>query len=1036
MYKKVLCFSLLVSLFLTSCDSFLQGSNLKNELEAAIEDASAERYDVTIFAYNHQGTLKGETGGTYKKGAENYILDFSENKGWQFAEWQVLDKAGNKTGCTSSDSIYIKNPLSAKTTFSITGAAAGYRIEAVCMARPNVEVFSPSYIANGINGDSPIEITFAHEVAEESFVFSEAEFAAYGKFAKAVRMDLQDASSAIVGIDLAGDKIYKNISITDSNGNNISSHYKAPVLSENKKKVTLEADTSKPFDFSSSSTKDVFVILSSKISYAYKAQNEKTVKIVPEKKYDFNYKVSATTTAKARIILSAKNEEDKVMGTLNYNGQQEFNIGQTVKIEFEPNNDFEFVGWDIQGNEDNAVSANAEGSTLILNVLKATDSVKIEPVCEGKSQAQLLFTSTNGTMNPSGYVKCTQGQVIPLSFSCDPSYTFVQWKVVNTNTNETVDPNVADFYYHFDDVNAQSTFVTIKNPKDVYSIVADCYVRPHVYSHYPDINSGTAVPRDQSVKIYFDHDMDKMSFYYSEEEAVQIQKVSGFSGFLTDSAGRYGYKTSDGNQCFKNFSITNRATGENYTKYYKQPELIDPRTLVVPVNIVLSSGKVDETKSLPKFTEVMFEVGDKVGYYAENGQLVPLVFDSNLTWFYTNNGTTDATKPEIVSCSLVTNGVDPKPLSKTEPVDKPTLKAAYLSSGLVNYDVIVKDTSGNLSSLTLKYQRIKTLGNTLDTISEPVEYSKALNLVSSEKTNGTCSATVNLFGLTGTYYEGVYKYWFEVSDESGNTSSSTPYYVVRDDTAPGKTVDIDTIKHFKGGDKIMFCDWKFLEKPFDYESTTMYITPMDTMIETAYSMDNVNQYILISSEVRLRIVSKDVFGNETEFYYKASDTNGYKSYIKNGDYFYTNGWYSTKYYSDYTKCGTFIKFSPSNNFDFYYVLYDGPTELLTKKQAEDKLRQLNNSLPEDVRSRITWTYPQEDLIEWLKYDYLKNRVGVDPYKNNGDWKDNNFWMINESEIGFAYYRYSGYPNYKYEGPKYRYNVSDTDKGYLIVCFKY
>lgn len=1051
MFKKVLFFSIFVSFVFASCGNFMQGSNISTEIEAAVEDAKLDRYDVTVFAYNNQGTLKGETGGTYKVGGESYVLDFSENKGWQFAEWQVLDKAGNKTGCTSSDSIYIKNPLSAKTIFSITGAAAGYRIEAVCMARPNVEVFSPSYIANGINGDSPIEITFAHEVDEESFVFSEAEFAAYGKFAKAIRMDLQDASSAIVGIELAGDKIYKNISITDSNGNNLSSHYKAPVLSANKTKVTLEADTSKPFDFSSSSTKDVFVILSSKISYDYKAQNEKAVKIVPEKKYDFNYKVSATTTAKARITLSAKNEEDKVMGTLNYNGQQDFNIGQTVKIEFVPNNDFEFVGWDIQGNEDNAVSVKADGTAFVMNVLKATDSVKIVPVCREKGVAEITIHTKVGTIEHTEAHTFRVGDEFTVTINHDSLYYFPGWKIRNPVINGILSDEDRDIYFYSDDWSKETT--TIKVMSECTNLIVDggVYYRPFINLREP-VNTPEGTNRDQNIKVHFDKAIDPMSLYYTDEELAVFEHTYGqyYKGsmkyrFVGENACYYA--TNFNNELhYRNITIIDNNTGKNLSQYFDIPYL-EPngKTLIIPVvKKYDKNGKLLPEYLPPANTEISVEIG--TGFtHLENGVSIPLERNSNSNWFYTTNAKTDDKTPSVGSHTISGTNLTAsfvigtgQSLGKTKPSTLEEYKKVYLKDNKLKISADITDESKNFRTAYLSYKHVAN-----DKYVEIGSLEKKITLGFARDENDPTLYHINNYEVDFTGFDsGLYEIWISGQDEVNNEGLSDKYYVLIDNVGPAynKTIDYSKMKFFRNGTKMKFCDWTEktgADRAFDYVSSTMYVSPRYSDSDTTTYPMGTDPIILnldANAQIQIKIVASDAFGNTTVVYNSGvgKDYYYYKTILQNNDYLYEDGWFSpgpynsgpsfsgswNGSYAGYKVYGQYVEKTEGN-----YIVYKNPSplEMCTLSAANSKLAELNAAIPTALRGKINWTYAP------VKYPFgeLSSITGVSTFADNDAGITSYFYGFTSSGgMGLMTYKpgYSGYP----------YDISLSNKAYLVA----
>ena len=55
MNRKLINFllgAIVTALLFSSCDTFLQGSNLKNQLDEVIKDANAERVNITISALN------------------------------------------------------------------------------------------------------------------------------------------------------------------------------------------------------------------------------------------------------------------------------------------------------------------------------------------------------------------------------------------------------------------------------------------------------------------------------------------------------------------------------------------------------------------------------------------------------------------------------------------------------------------------------------------------------------------------------------------------------------------------------------------------------------------------------------------------------------------------------------------------------------------------------------------------------------------------------------------------------------------------
>ncbi len=159
---------------LNGCENFLEGSDLKNNIDDAVEVANTPDVTLKITANNAQGTLTGETGGTYKLGSWGK-LSFEENDDWQFVMWKVLDTSNNEVSCTEKDVIFIADSASISSTFKVNKNISGYTIHAYCEQRPSVSISSPQFQTNGVNRDRAIIVTFNSNIEKSNFRYTSEE---------------------------------------------------------------------------------------------------------------------------------------------------------------------------------------------------------------------------------------------------------------------------------------------------------------------------------------------------------------------------------------------------------------------------------------------------------------------------------------------------------------------------------------------------------------------------------------------------------------------------------------------------------------------------------------------------------------------------------------------------------------------------------------------------------------------------------------------------------------------------------------------
>ena len=173
-----------------SCENFFNGSLIQEELQELIEEANAPEVNITIFVDNETGTAIPSGVVTHKVG-KSFPVAFTESSGYQFKYWEILDK---ETNVKLDDVIHIKDAEDTETRFTVMKNIPNILIHPYCIQRPAVSLYSPQFSDTGVPRDTEIVITFNKNISL--------------------------------------DNDFSKISII-SNGESLSSNYKAPVVNEN-----------------------------------------------------------------------------------------------------------------------------------------------------------------------------------------------------------------------------------------------------------------------------------------------------------------------------------------------------------------------------------------------------------------------------------------------------------------------------------------------------------------------------------------------------------------------------------------------------------------------------------------------------------------------------------------------------------------------------------------------------------------------------------------------------------------------------------
>ncbi|MCQ2240648.1 hypothetical protein [Treponema sp.] len=134
MFRRFCIFSsaLFLSCFfvLSSCENFLEGSELREVLKHEMEYAKASPSLIQVEIEANSGTISSNP--EFKLKPTDWIdLKFKENKGYEFKYWKITDESNNPI----EGVINIKDPLSPDTTVELVKEYPGIiKIHPVCFS--------------------------------------------------------------------------------------------------------------------------------------------------------------------------------------------------------------------------------------------------------------------------------------------------------------------------------------------------------------------------------------------------------------------------------------------------------------------------------------------------------------------------------------------------------------------------------------------------------------------------------------------------------------------------------------------------------------------------------------------------------------------------------------------------------------------------------------------------------------------------------------------------------------------------------------
>lgn len=184
--KNFFCFIFMIlSLLLYSCENFFKGTELKEDLEKAIEYAAASESLVRIVPEKpDMGTVLSSVEFKVKK-TDTFEISFEPSGNYYFDRWQVIDK---KTQNPVEDVLKIETPSALTTKVTVLQNGHELLLKPVCKEYLLITKKIPSNSDSSYPKDSSIIITFnktiENEITQDDFFYSAEDFLKEGWLVK------------------------------------------------------------------------------------------------------------------------------------------------------------------------------------------------------------------------------------------------------------------------------------------------------------------------------------------------------------------------------------------------------------------------------------------------------------------------------------------------------------------------------------------------------------------------------------------------------------------------------------------------------------------------------------------------------------------------------------------------------------------------------------------------------------------------------------------------------------------------------------
>ncbi|MBR4449677.1 MAG: hypothetical protein IKS30_05705, partial [Treponema sp.] len=759
-------------LTLTACDFFLNGEELKKELDQQIAYTNAPSVSVYLKADAELGEFLSDGEKSFKVGYDTEVQFTVNQESYVFEKLEAVVRNSPET--SRSDSVQFTEVESDakkgiyKINVKVLKQVSDIMIRPVCTLLPKISGITPALDVTGCLQDSEITISFNKKMDTESF---------------------KDENGKI-----------KGITITTSDGEDLSEYFDEAFFDSDNKSINilpLCLDDDTKYLLPPDGTKNNLNI---EVNYTFI-----NVKDADGLEFTENgthsYKINKNFSDQESVTVVVQNPV-AAYGSFLSSGEKTCIVRFGFDIEFTLNKEayifqgFEAVSQNKVLDESFVSFENRQDDEkngiyrARVRVHKSASDIIIRPKCTLIENAEVTITqSEKGTKNISPYdgtkVQSFKNRSYSISMTPDDDCVFICWELYDLKTDSSI---------------ANGTYVKLEDPAQPstnYSVIQvpdngiELALRP-VVAERPQIISYSPMTldelKDSSIQVLFDQDMDENSIYYTSDEVENLVTEVGEENLLSSALNEgkfYGYKK-DGKTFFKNISFEDNDSYENITECFDEPFFATPRMLNI---------NTSKENKLPDFTQVLVTIENDFFYKAEgaNSQYKNISMWLSKKWVYQVNDMEDTDAPRIVDSDDVKvfiksgeNLTEKKEItsSDTEPV--PSENMVFNRDKQITLNIKVTDTgSGPASDFILALTKVQD--ENYNEVSSPAQkkYVKYQRVTSK---NGIINSELDLSTLFGdeaggNLSDGVYKLNFEFSDRSGKTITypeNTSYYFTVD----------------------------------------------------------------------------------------------------------------------------------------------------------------------------------------------------------------------------------------------------------------
>ncbi|MCR4901103.1 MAG: hypothetical protein K5907_09855 [Treponema sp.] len=330
------------SLLFTSCDNFLNETEVVKKIEGAISYANSGYFIINIDYPSGKGVMKSPAGGEIeKKMTDKFVLCFEPSSDYDFLSWKIFDSNSGKE-LKNGEYLTVDSLLDAETTCTFTKEPpSDVKLSLVASVVPRAQIISYSPMTSGVLKDSSIKVLFDQNMDYESIYFTNEEINTL--LADGIeKKDLLKASvensenyyGYIKTVNGVQEVFFKNIFIKNNKTDeNINKFFEAPVF-ENPRILSISANSEKLLD----DYTQVLVTIENNFFYTYTIDEstQKAIKLSESKKW--TYQVNNKTDVDS-MVFQKKNNENLFSFTLKQGDETQI-IAQntTPELKWDNNN--------------------------------------------------------------------------------------------------------------------------------------------------------------------------------------------------------------------------------------------------------------------------------------------------------------------------------------------------------------------------------------------------------------------------------------------------------------------------------------------------------------------------------------------------------------------------------------------------------------------------------------------------------------------------------------------------------------------------